>query len=161
MRVRARSTMKASHCLIVLGMAAMALTTLVSASEVPKPSPTLAKIVQVALTVRDLPAAIKFYKEGLGLTLLFETNGMAFFDAGGVRLLVGVVRGASATPGTSVVYFDAADWKATEAGLTARGIKFDSPIEVIQRAGEKELVLHQFKDPDGNLLAILGWRAKQ
>ena len=122
-------------------------------------SSALSRVAQIALTVRDLPAAMKFYKDTLGLKLLFETNGMAFFDAGSVRLLVGVARSAQVVPGNTVVYFDAQDWQAAEQQLASRGVAFDSPIEVVQRTNGKELVLHQFKDPDGNLLAILGWRA--
>ena len=35
---------------------------------------------QVALTSADLPRAVVFYRDVLGLPFLFESNGMAFFD---------------------------------------------------------------------------------
>lgn len=38
---------------------------------------------QVAITTGDLPAAIGFYRDRLGLPFLFESNGMAFFDMAG------------------------------------------------------------------------------
>ena len=37
------------------------------------------KLVQVALTVRDLDKARVFYRDTLGLTLLFEAGPMLFF----------------------------------------------------------------------------------
>lgn len=118
----------------------------------------LSKVVQVALTVRDLPRAIAFYRDTLGLTFMFETNGMAFFQAGGMRLMVGLARQGSAPIGGAVVYFDAADWAATEAALIRRGVRFTAPTEVVQREGGREHALREFTDPDGNALAIMGWR---
>ena len=47
------------------------------------------KLVQVALTTRDLDKSRRFYQDTLGLTLLFEAGTMLFFDLGGTRLLIG------------------------------------------------------------------------
>jgi methylmalonyl-CoA/ethylmalonyl-CoA epimerase len=120
-------------------------------------APRLAKVVQVAVVVRDLPRAIAFYRDTLGLALMFETNGMAFFDTAGMRLMVG--RSDTLKPGGgSVIYFDAGDWRATEEALHARGVRFTAPTEIVQREGGREHALREFTDPDGNLLAIMGWR---
>lgn len=118
----------------------------------------LSKVVQVALTVRDLPRAIAFYRDTLGLTFMFETNGMAFFQAGDMRLMVGLARQGSVPIGGAVVYFDAHDWAATEAALIRRGVRFTTPTEIVQREGAREHALREFTDPDGNALAIMGWR---
>jgi extradiol dioxygenase family protein len=56
------------------------------------------------------------------------------------------------------VYFDAGDWLTTEANLESRGVKFDRPADVVQRAEGKEHAIRFFRDPDGNALAIMGWR---
>jgi len=122
-----------------------------------RPTAELSKVVQVAVVVRDLPRAVAFYRDVLGLRFTFETNGMAFFDAGGMRLMIG--RSATLAPGGgAVIYFDAADWRTTEAALLARGLRFSAPTEIVQREPGREHALREFTDPDGNHLAIMGWR---
>jgi catechol 2,3-dioxygenase-like lactoylglutathione lyase family enzyme len=122
--------------------------------------PTLSKLAQIALGTHDLPKAIGFYRDVLGLPLLFEVSGMAFFDAGGVRLMVGPAHHEGESRSSTCIYFDAGDWSRTEAALTARGLVFAGAAEVVQREGDKENALRFFKDPDGNTLAIMGWRPR-
>lgn len=141
----------------ILAVALAVATFAAGAPSAAPATPKLDKVVQVAVVVRDLPRAIAFYRDTLGLTLMFETNGMAFFDAAGMRLLVG--RSDTLTPGGgAVVYFDAGDWRATEQALIARGVRFTAPTEVVQREAGREHALREFVDPDGNRLAIMGWR---
>jgi predicted enzyme related to lactoylglutathione lyase len=120
-------------------------------------SPTLAgrKLVQAALTVTDLPRSIAFYRDVLGFPLLFETNGMAFFQAGELRLMVGSNSPDPPARGT-VLYFDAPDIDELAPALEAEGVQFIGPIEVVQRTDTHELKLRIFRDPDGNPLALMG-----
>jgi extradiol dioxygenase family protein len=94
----------------------------------------------------------------LGLELMFEVPGMAFFDAGGTRLMLGEAKTDGPLQPNTYIYFDAGDWQKTEAALEARGLKFDRKAEVVQRAEGKEHAIRFFRDPDGNALAIMGWR---
>jgi len=48
----------------------------------------LSQIGQIATTVTDLARAIAFYRDSLGLPFLFEVPNMAFFDCGGIRLML-------------------------------------------------------------------------
>jgi catechol 2,3-dioxygenase-like lactoylglutathione lyase family enzyme len=118
----------------------------------------LEKIAQIALTTQDLAKSTAFYRDTLGLTLMFEVPGMAFFDVGGTRLMIGQARLDGPLQNNSYIYFDAGDWNATESALTARGVHFDRPAEIVQRAEGKEHAIRFFKDPDGHALAIMGWR---
>ncbi len=119
---------------------------------------TLSKLAQIALSTRDLPKAVAFYRDTLGLPLKFEVSGMAFFDMAGTRLMIGAAAHKGELQINSYLYFDAGDWYATESALIARGLKFDGDAEIVQRAEGKEHALRFFKDPDGNALAIMGWR---
>lgn len=112
---------------------------------------------QVALTTRDLPRAVGFYRDALGLPLLFESNGMAFFDVAGMRLMIAhdPARPQTSRP-TSILYFDAPDFEAALERLRATGIALVGPVETVQRTARGELKLQQFEDPDGNALAIMG-----
>src|SRR5437588_2736202 len=44
--------------------------------------------LQVPIHVHDRERAPRFYRDRLGLPLLFTTGGMAFLDCGGVRLML-------------------------------------------------------------------------
>ncbi|MEQ1863021.1 MAG: VOC family protein [Micropepsaceae bacterium] len=83
---------------------------------------------------------------------------MAFFDMAGTRLMIGAAHFTGPLQNNTYLYFDAGDWQETEAELEKRGVKFDRTAEIVQRAEGKEHALRFFKDPDGNALAIMGWR---
>jgi methylmalonyl-CoA/ethylmalonyl-CoA epimerase len=56
----------------------------------PAPQFGLSTIGQIAVTVKDIGRAVDFYRDQLGMRFLFQATGMAFFDCGGVRLLLGL-----------------------------------------------------------------------
>ena len=57
-----------------------------ASASVSAPSLQLSRIGQIAITARDLPRAIAFYRDVLGMPFLFEAPKMAFFDCGGTVL---------------------------------------------------------------------------
>lgn len=126
-----------------------------TASDVPK---VLAepRFQQVALTTADLPRAIGFYRDRLGLPLLFVSNDMAFFEVGGVRLMIATDEAKEPVRPASILYFNADDFPAALERLNSSGARLVGAVETVQRKAESELRLQQFEDPDGNMLAIMG-----
>lgn len=120
------------------------------------------RLQQVALTTGDLPRAIRFYRDTLGLPLMFETNGMAFFDVAGTRLMIAQdkQRPVNNRP-TSILYFDAPEFEVSLLKLKATGVPLEGPVETVQRTAQGDLKLQQFNDPDGNALAIMGMVPKR
>lgn len=114
------------------------------------------RLQQIALTTRDLPRAVAFYRDALGLPLLFESNGMAFFDLAGTRLMIGQDAQRPDARPTAVLYFDAPEFEATVRALAALRVPFDGPVETVQSTAAGDLKLQQFRDPDGNALAVMG-----
>lgn len=114
------------------------------------------RLQQVALTTTDLPRAVAFYRDKLGLPLMFETNGMAFFDVAGMRLMIALDTKRPAGRPTSILYFNAPDFNKSLAYLAAVKVTFDGPVETVQRTAKGDLKLQQFTDLDGNALAIMG-----
>lgn len=120
---------------------------------------------QVSLPVADLGRAIAFYRDKLALRLIasFDPPGLAFFDIGGVRLLLS--RGKDAKPSSGTLYLRVADILAAERSLVAAGIAFEVPPALVHRdaagqfgpAGSEEW-MGFFRDPDGHLLAIAAVR---
>ncbi|MDP3738115.1 MAG: VOC family protein [Hyphomonadaceae bacterium] len=119
-------------------------------------SPGIKGMLQLAIAASDPAKLSAYYRETLGLSILFETAGMSFFGAGGVRLMIGPAQGAKA--GDKILYFEPEDFEAAEAALEANGVKFPAGANVLQREGERELALRPFQDPEGNTLALMGWR---
>lgn len=114
------------------------------------------RLQQVALTTTNLPRATTFYRDTLGLPLMFESNGMSFFDVAGMRLMIALDKDRPSVRPTSILYFDAPDFETSLVRLKASGVTLEGPVETVQRTAGGELKLQQFKDPDGNSLAIMG-----
>ena len=82
-------------------------------------------IGQIAIAVRDIKASTDFYRDVLGLQFLFEAPpGLAFFDCGGVRLMLTIPQGDEGDHKTSVIYYKVGDIEAATAELKARGVSF-------------------------------------
>ncbi len=113
-------------------------------------------LVQVALHTADLSRAVGFYRDVLGLSLMFEANGMAFFQLANLRLLIGTAARPPAEGDGTALYFDAPDLETLGPALEARGVVFLGPPETVQKTAQAELKLRFFRDPDGNLLALMG-----
>ena len=118
------------------------------------------RLVQVGLTCRDLDRSRSFYRDTLGLPLLFEASEMMFFQLEGLRLMIGKELQPGSPLGGSLIYFDAPDIDALGSALEAKGITFTGPATVVQRTETHELKLREFFDPDGNALALMGMVAK-
>jgi len=114
-------------------------------------------IAQIALSVTDLPRATAFYRDTLGLKLLFEVPGMSFFDVEGVRLMLSASGGKPGGRDT-VFYFKVDDAGQAHADLSAKGVHFEQPPHVIGRTPTSEVMLAFCTDPDGNLLGLMSDR---
>jgi methylmalonyl-CoA/ethylmalonyl-CoA epimerase len=119
-------------------------------------TPNLKGMLQIGMAAKDPASLSTFYRETLGLAVMFETAGMSFFDAGGVRLMIGPAQGAA--PGDKILYFEPESFTAAESALEARGVQFPGAANVLQRESGRELALRPFADPEGNMLALMGWR---
>ena len=123
------------------------------------PAPLLSGIAQIALTSADPAKLVAWYRDVLGLPVLFEASGMTFFQSGATRLMIGANdHGASIGGQDITLYFEPRDWSAAEAALEERDVAFTQEAVVVQRAPGREHVLRAFKDPEGHSLALLGWR---
>ena len=117
----------------------------------------LSELGQIALTVGDLQRAVAFYRDALGMKLLFEAPPrMAFFDCGGIRLLLGEAPAAAAGGhSSSVLYYRVKDIHAAYEALVGRGVTFDEKPHLVARLPDREVWLGEFHDPDRNALALL------
>ncbi len=116
----------------------------------------LGPIGQISRQVRDLNAAVAWYRDVLGLTHLFTFGTLAFFDCHGLRLFLSAGDKEEGDPGDSILYFRVGDIEATHRQLTERGVTFRGAPHMIHRheSGVEEWMAF-FEDLDGKLLALM------
>jgi len=117
-------------------------------------------IGQIAIVVHDLPKAVEFYRDKLGLRFLYEFPGLAFFDCGGVRIMLSFPENAEFDHPASIIYYKVADIHAAWRVLESRGVKLEHEPHIIARMPDHDLWMSFFRDPDGHTLALMCERAK-
>ena len=116
----------------------------------------LQSIGQIAIAVNDIERATAFYKDMLGLQLLFEAPpGLAFFLCGGVRLMVTTLQGEERDHHTSVIYYKVNDINKAAATLKSRGVAFVREPQLTAKMPDHELWMGFIRDPDENLIGIM------
>ena len=113
-------------------------------------------IGQLSRSVADIAQAESWWRDVLGVPHLYTFGSLAFFDCGGVRLML------SAEPGeaqASIIYFRVDDIAASHAELGARGVAFIGAPHMIHRhADGTEEWMAFFSDNEGRPLAIMSQR---
>ena len=109
----------------------------------------------INLVVRDMDAAVAFYTDVVGLTLIRRTgDGWAEFDSGTpVRLaLHGAIHGSEPPPpGGAAVVFRVEDLDGSRRALEARGAPFDEHVGEVEGFAR----FATFRDPDGNAIQLI------
>ena len=88
----------------------------------------LTGILQVAITVKDIERATAFYRNVLGLPLLLNAPNMAFFDCGGIRIMLGIADRPDLDHPASIIYYKVDDIERVYETFKARGVEFTAPI---------------------------------
>lgn len=115
----------------------------------------LGMLGQIAMPVRDFEQGVRFYRDVLKLPFLYQYPPLAFFDCGGVRLLVEVPESAEFQNHSSVLYFKVDDLDGAYAELSRRLVEFIDPPHLIAKMPDHELWMAFFKDGQGNTLALM------
>jgi methylmalonyl-CoA/ethylmalonyl-CoA epimerase len=119
------------------------------------PAVALARIGQIAVPVTDVDRAVAFYRDVLGMRLLFQAPpGLAFFDCAGVRLMLDGPARAQAGQG-SVIYYSVPDLQAAFQALSSRGVTVEAEPHLIAKMPDHELWMAFFRDPDKNPFALM------
>jgi methylmalonyl-CoA/ethylmalonyl-CoA epimerase len=114
----------------------------------------LDRIGQIAVNVKDLARAVQFYRDILGMRFLFEVPNLAFFDCGGVRLMLGKAEKPEFDHPGSVLYYTVADLNATFAALKGRDVDFIDEPHLIAKMPDHDLWMVFFRDSENNLMAL-------
>jgi methylmalonyl-CoA/ethylmalonyl-CoA epimerase len=116
----------------------------------------LKQIGQIAINAHDIERATAFYRDVLGMNLLFQVPPkMSFFDCGGVRLMLSLPEGEAYDHPGSILYYKVDDIRATYESLKARGAAFEGEPHLIAKMRDHELWMVFLKDTEGNTLGLM------
>jgi methylmalonyl-CoA/ethylmalonyl-CoA epimerase len=115
----------------------------------------LSAIGQIAVNAHDIERATAFYRDKLGMKLLFEVPPkMSFFDCDGVRLMLSLPDKPEFDHASSIIYFNVEDIQHAVATLKARGVEFEEGPQFVADMGSYDLWMAAFRDSENNLLAL-------
>ncbi|PYT09076.1 MAG: glyoxalase [Acidobacteria bacterium] len=111
----------------------------------------MSRIGQIFVNVKDFDRAIAFYRDVLGMKFLFQAPpNMAFFDCDGIRLMLGELDHPA-----SIIYYKVDDIERVYEIFKARGVEFVVKPHLVAPMPTSDLWLADFRDSEGNLLALM------
>src|SRR5579863_5549319 len=121
----------------------------------------IANIGQISIIVKNVDRATAFYRDVLGLPLLFTVPTMAFFDCGGVRLMLGTASSPELDHPSSILYFRVSDIQAGYQQLLAKSAEIVAPPRLIAPMPDHDLWMTAFKDSEGNIHQLMAEVARK
>jgi methylmalonyl-CoA/ethylmalonyl-CoA epimerase len=120
--------------------------------------PAFERIKQIAVPVRDVKEAARFYRETLGLKHLFDAPpALSFFDCGGVRLMLAgpEAQGKDGEEQHPVLFYDVSDIRKTHATITSSGAASIEEPHIIARMNGREIWISSVSDGQGNVVSLM------
>jgi catechol 2,3-dioxygenase-like lactoylglutathione lyase family enzyme len=110
------------------------------------------------LGVRDLSQAVAFYKDKLGLKVIFQEPALALLQCGTVMLGLNSRHARPDAPvaGATEVSFGVENLRATHKALSEKGVVFQGEPRQVTPT---DWAVH-FRDVDGHLLSLFGPEGK-
>ena len=115
----------------------------------------LTSIGQISVNVHDVKKAITFYRDTLGMRFLFDAGHMAFFDCGGIRLMLSTPEKPEYDHPGSFIYYRVPDINHAYELLLARGVRFEEKPTFVARMADHDLWMAFFRDVDDNPLVLM------
>jgi predicted enzyme related to lactoylglutathione lyase len=115
----------------------------------------LSQIGQISVTAHDLDRGVGFYRDKLGMKHLFTVPKMAFFDCGGIRLMLAIPEKAEFDHPSSIIYFKVSNIQETHKALCVAGVHFETEPHLVARLDSHDLWMAFFRDSESNLLALM------
>lgn len=110
---------------------------------------------QIFVNVHDLERATAFYRDVLGLPLLFTAPNLAFFDCAGVRLMLGRAETPEHDHPSSILYFRVPEINTAHRRLLEMGVQFLNVPRVIAPMPAYDLWMAAFRDSEGNIMQLM------
>ena len=115
----------------------------------------ISRLGQIAINVHDTERATAFYRNVLGLRLLFTAGKLAFFECGGVRLMLSPAEKPEFDHPSSILYFAVPEIKSAHQRMKDTGVSFEDEPHLIAKMPTHDLWMAFFRDSENNLLALM------
>src|SRR6476660_2352736 len=116
----------------------------------------ITRLGQIQIPTHDVERAANFYEQVLGLKLLFKAPpGLAFFDCGGVRLMLSRPEKPEFDHASSILYFAVPDIAGAHRQMLGQGVHFEDAPHLIAKMPTHDLWMTFFRDSEQNLLALM------
>jgi methylmalonyl-CoA/ethylmalonyl-CoA epimerase len=116
----------------------------------------ITRLGQIAINTQDVERATAFYQQVLGLKLLFKAPpGLAFFDCGGVRLMLSRPEKPEHDHPSSILYFAVPDIQAAYVKMKENGSRFEDEPHLIAKMPDHDLWMTFFRDSENNLMGLM------
>jgi methylmalonyl-CoA/ethylmalonyl-CoA epimerase len=116
---------------------------------------------QIWIRAHDIERGTAFYRDVLGLPLLFRAGSMSFFDCGGVRLMLDKASSAEFDHPSSLLYFRVPDLDAAYKQLVDSGVNIVAPPRLIAPMPTHDLWMAAFRDSEGNIMQLMSEKPKK
>ena len=116
------------------------------------------RIRQIAVPVQSIDDARTFYRDVLGLRFLFDAPpGLAFFDCGGVQLMLAgpAAHGKEGGQQHPVLFYDVTDIQDAHTRLESAGVAVIEKPHVIARMNGREIWISAVSDGQGNVVQLM------
>jgi len=111
-------------------------------------------IGQIAVNVKDVARAVTFYRDIIGLPLLFETNGLAISMWRNTIIIEFAGKPEFDHP-RSVLYYKVESLVTTVATMKEAGAEFIDEPQMVGKMGNVEIWMAFFHDTEGNTHAVM------
>lgn len=121
----------------------------------------LSTIRQIAIIVKDLERAKTFYRDTLGMKFLFDAPGrsvaenLTFFDAGGVRLMLGKAEKPEFDHPASILYYLVGDIVGTHTTLVEKGVRVVHEPRLVVPMPDHDLWISFYRDSEENVFGLM------
>ena len=112
-------------------------------------------IGQIAINAQDVARATAFYRDVLGMKFLFAAPNLAFFDAGGVRLMITTADKAEFDHPASILYYKVDDIVGTHRSLVAKAVKVEGEPHIVAPMPDHDLWISAYRDSENNYFALM------
>jgi methylmalonyl-CoA/ethylmalonyl-CoA epimerase len=118
--------------------------------------PIFESIGQIAINAKDLPRAITFYRDVLGIPHLFDAGArMSFFQCGSVRIMLALAEKPEYDHPASILYYRVTDINAVHQALLAKNVVFDQAPKLLAPMPDHDLWMAFFRDSENNPVALM------
>lgn len=116
---------------------------------------------QIAINVHDMPRAVRFYRDVLGLKHLFDAGPrLSFFDCGGVRLMLDIPEDRKFDHPGSILYYKVPDLQSAYRLLLDADVTIEGEPRLIAPMPTHDLWMAFARDTEGNMFALMSEVAK-